>query len=118
MSDQRNQKILDLLSAAVTSAMETDDIETIEELHQEIAAFIKLKYEALKAHREQLYIAAIGDSNAAEINGWLVEYKPQARFTLDSKKLASWCKEQDIDLKDEFYSTTFTKPRLTFKAIK
>ena len=120
--NQNIEKILAMLTMESIKVRETGNIEQIENFYLEVQRFIKTEYEKLDEAREQAYLKALGDQEEAPINGYLVSYKSQNRFALDSEKLKNYFHFQlgidEEEMRNQIYSHSTTKPSLKLKTLK
>lgn len=116
--NQNIEKLLGMLSMELIKVRESGDLAAMHQVKLEIDRIIKTDYAKLEEAMQQGYIDALGDRDEAEINGWLVTYKPLERFALDSDKLKSLYNGDEERMKNELYSHSFTKPSLKFKNLK
>lgn len=118
MNNNNIEKILSMLQMEAIKARESEDLEYIEYIYLETQRFLKTEYKKLEHARASMYIERLNGQEEAEINNWLISYKPSYRFALDSAKLQDYCNKNNLDLKKSFYSHLIAKPSLKFKNIK
>jgi len=115
------EKLLSMLNMEAIRVRESGDLQQIETLYLEIQRFIKTEYAKLEKLRIDIYLNNLNGQEEAEINGWLVTYKPSSRFALDTNKLKDYFVGQGFtedEIKNTVYSHTLTKPTIKFKPLK
>ena len=116
--NQNIEKVLSMLSMELIKVRESGDLAEMHAVKLEIDRVIEGDYSKLEEAIKDSYISALNGQEEAEVNGWLVTYRGQNRFALDTAKLVDLFDGDEEKMKNTVYSQTTTKPSLKFKNLK
>lgn len=113
------EKIFALARAEIIKLKE--EVQTLKDteiLNNVVQEFCKIEGEkAEDLYKEQIF-SLLNGKEQAEHEGVYYTYKPLNQHRIDLKKLKYYCLQNDMDMKDMFYTYSQTKPTLKIKVIK